>query len=101
VLFLILFKSIFEIYSRIVPKTKYRAQRSEEFNKLIAVHSINHHYNIIYIIFNCLFFSCSKRIVNISKTEDDVHLVHREMANGKHTKSVQVDFEQFRSTPQL
>jgi len=47
-------------------------------------------------MYNLLFFSCSKRIVNISRTEDDVHLVHREMANGKQTKSVQVDFELFR-----
>nr|XP_036217959.1 cadherin-86C [Bactrocera oleae]XP_036217960.1 cadherin-86C [Bactrocera oleae] len=34
--------------------------------------------------------TASKRIVNIIKTEDDVHLVHREMANGKQAKSVQV-----------
>ncbi|XP_065371089.1 cadherin-86C isoform X2 [Calliphora vicina] len=37
-----------------------------------------------------LYGATSKRIVNISRTEDDVHLVHREMANGKQTKSVQV-----------
>ncbi|XP_004524319.1 cadherin-86C isoform X2 [Ceratitis capitata] len=37
-----------------------------------------------------LYGAASKRIVNVSKTEDDVHLVHREMANGKHAKSVQV-----------
>lgn len=43
--------------------------------------------------YNSFFFYCSKRIVNIIKTEDDVHLVHREMANGKQAKSVQVDFE--------
>ncbi|XP_059219836.1 cadherin-86C isoform X4 [Stomoxys calcitrans] len=37
-----------------------------------------------------LYGATSKRIVNISRTEDDVHLVHREMPNGKQTKSVQV-----------
>ncbi|XP_054734543.1 cadherin-86C [Anastrepha obliqua] len=37
-----------------------------------------------------LYGSASKRIVNVSRTEDDVHLVHREMANGKQAKSVQV-----------
>ncbi|XP_036321242.1 cadherin-86C-like [Rhagoletis pomonella] len=37
-----------------------------------------------------LYGGASKRIVNISSTEDDVHLVHREMANGKQAKSVQV-----------
>ncbi|XP_054090120.1 cadherin-86C isoform X2 [Zeugodacus cucurbitae] len=37
-----------------------------------------------------LYGTASKRIVNIIKTEDDVHLVHREMANGKQAKSVQV-----------
>ncbi|KAM7360298.1 cadherin 86C isoform 2-T13 [Cochliomyia hominivorax] len=37
-----------------------------------------------------LYGATSKRIVNISRTEDDVHLVHREIANGKQTKSVQV-----------
>ncbi|XP_075147348.1 cadherin 86C isoform X2 [Haematobia irritans] len=37
-----------------------------------------------------LYGATSKRIVNINRTEDDVHLVHREMANGKQTKSVQV-----------
>ncbi|XP_039969128.1 cadherin-86C isoform X2 [Bactrocera tryoni] len=37
-----------------------------------------------------LYGIASKRIVNIIKTEDDVHLVHREMANGKQAKSVQV-----------
>lgn len=38
-------------------------------------------------------YYCSKRIININNTEDDVHLVHRELSNkGKQTKSVQVDF---------
>ncbi|XP_017465171.1 PREDICTED: cadherin-86C [Rhagoletis zephyria] len=37
-----------------------------------------------------LYGGASKRIVNISSTEDDVHLVHREMANGKQAKSVQL-----------
>ncbi|XP_055908352.1 cadherin-86C [Eupeodes corollae] len=37
-----------------------------------------------------LYGAASKRIVNISRTEDDVHLVHREIANGKQSKSVQV-----------
>lgn len=68
--------------------------RTNNFAKLIEIIPIDSQTNT-YLIFNCLFFSCSKRIVNISKTEDDVHLVHREMANGKQTKSVQVDFDHF------
>lgn len=59
------------------------------------MHIIINHRNNTHFISNRLLFSCSKRIVNISRTEDDVHLVHREMANGNHTKSVQVDFDRF------
>ncbi|XP_037916854.1 cadherin-86C isoform X2 [Hermetia illucens] len=37
-----------------------------------------------------LYSAASKRVINVGSTEDDVHLVHRENANGKQTKSVQV-----------
>lgn len=56
---------------------------------MLSLSAFNHKLSF----YNPFFFYCSKRIVNIIKTEDDIHLVHREMANGKQAKSVQVDFE--------
>lgn len=35
-------------------------------------------------------FSYRKRVIRVNSTEDDVHLVHRELGVGKQTKSVQV-----------
>jgi hypothetical protein len=37
-----------------------------------------------------LYYICRKRVIRVNSTEDDVHLVHREMGIGTQTKSVQV-----------
>lgn len=37
------------------------------------------------------FVYCRKSVIRARSTEDDVHLVHRELDVGKQTKSVQVE----------
>lgn len=43
------------------------------------------------LVFLSVLF-CRKRVNRVNSTEDDVHLVHRELGVDKQTKSVQVDF---------
>ncbi|XP_064554419.1 cadherin-86C isoform X2 [Drosophila montana] len=75
--------------------TQYKAENKVLFWLLILLATLIA-LTILILLLCCICSWCplynatTKRIVNISKTEDDVHLVHREMANGKHTKSVQV-----------
>uniref|UniRef100_A0A1A9UX43 Cadherin domain-containing protein n=1 Tax=Glossina austeni TaxID=7395 RepID=A0A1A9UX43_GLOAU len=75
--------------------TLYKAENKLLFWLLILLATIVA-LTILILLLCCICSCCplygatSKRIVNISRTEDDVHLVHREMANGKQTKSVQV-----------
>ncbi|XP_051862592.1 cadherin-86C isoform X2 [Drosophila albomicans] len=75
--------------------TQYKAENKVLFWLLILLATLVA-LTILILLLCCICSWCplygatTKRIVNISKTEDDVHLVHREMANGKHTKSVQV-----------
>ncbi|XP_064554420.1 cadherin-86C isoform X3 [Drosophila montana] len=76
-------------------QTQYKAENKVLFWLLILLATLIA-LTILILLLCCICSWCplynatTKRIVNISKTEDDVHLVHREMANGKHTKSVQV-----------
>ncbi|XP_030564312.1 cadherin-86C [Drosophila novamexicana] len=75
--------------------TQYKAENKVLFWLLILLATLVA-LTILILLLCCICSWCplynatTKRIVNISKTEDDVHLVHREMANGKQTKSVQV-----------
>ncbi|EDW83990.2 uncharacterized protein Dwil_GK13902 [Drosophila willistoni] len=75
--------------------TQYKAENKVLFWVLILLATLVA-LTILILLLCCicswcpLYGAATKRIVNISRTEDDVHLVHREMANGKHTKSVQV-----------
>ncbi|XP_070137231.1 cadherin-86C isoform X2 [Drosophila bipectinata] len=75
--------------------TQYKAENKVLFWLLILLATLVA-LTILILLLCCicswcpLYGAATKRIVNISRTEDDVHLVHREMANGKHTKSVQV-----------
>lgn len=41
--------------------------------------------------FHFVCFDCRKSVIRDHSTEDDVHLVHRELDVGKQTKSVQVE----------
>ncbi|KAH8383863.1 hypothetical protein KR009_010934 [Drosophila setifemur] len=76
-------------------QTQYKAENKVLFWLLILLATLVA-LTILILLLCCicswcpLYGAATKRIVNISRTEDDVHLVHREMANGKHTKSVQV-----------
>ncbi|XP_037727872.1 cadherin-86C isoform X2 [Drosophila subpulchrella] len=75
--------------------TQYKAENKVLFWLLILLATLVA-LTILILLLCCicswcpLYGAATKRIVNISRTEDDVHLVHREMANGKQTKSVQV-----------
>lgn len=47
-------------------------------------------FNLLKIVF--FYFTCRKNVIRDRSTEDDVHLVHRELDVGKQTnKSVQVE----------
>ncbi|XP_052835038.1 cadherin-86C isoform X1 [Drosophila gunungcola] len=76
-------------------QTQYKAENKVLFWLLILLATLVA-LTILILLLCCicswcpLYGAATKRIVNISRTEDDVHLVHREMANGKQTKSVQV-----------
>ncbi|XP_043071713.1 cadherin-86C isoform X2 [Drosophila grimshawi] len=76
-------------------QTQYKAENKVLFWLLILLATLVA-LTILILLMCCicswcpLYGAATKRIVNISRTEDDVHLVHREMANGKQTKSVQV-----------
>ncbi|TDG42627.1 hypothetical protein AWZ03_010955 [Drosophila navojoa] len=76
-------------------QTQYKAENKVLFWLLILLATLVA-LTILILLLCCicswcpLYGAATKRIVNISRTEDDVHLVHREMANGNHTKSVQV-----------
>ncbi|XP_002137604.3 cadherin-86C isoform X1 [Drosophila pseudoobscura] len=76
-------------------QTQYKAENKVLFWLLILLATLVA-FTVLILLLCCicswcpLYGAATKRIVNISKAEDDVHLVHREMANGKHTKSVQV-----------
>ncbi|XP_034662090.1 cadherin-86C isoform X2 [Drosophila subobscura] len=75
--------------------TQYKAENKVLFWLLILLATLVA-FTVLILLLCCicswcpLYGAATKRIVNISRAEDDVHLVHREMANGKHTKSVQV-----------
>ncbi|XP_030081615.1 cadherin-86C [Drosophila hydei] len=76
-------------------QTQYKAENKVLFWLLILLATLVA-LTILILLLCCicswcpLYGAATKRIVNISRTEDDVHLVHREMANGNQTKSVQV-----------
>ncbi|XP_055377610.1 cadherin-86C [Condylostylus longicornis] len=76
-------------------ETIYKAENKLLFWLLILL-AVLIALTILILLFCCicswcpLYNAASKRVINVNNTEDDVHLVHRESAHGRQTKSVQV-----------
>lgn len=58
-------------------------------NMIQFLNRLHYLINVCQIFFS-IFLSRRKRVIRAHSTEDDVHLVHRELDVGKQTKSVQV-----------